>query len=92
MAAGDVVFARPAVDEVCALLAQDPVVVAFVDAQAVGGLAIVAVDQVGATLVGGFPNTLFFDRNGELVFTHQGVYEDQAALEADIRKYALGES
>jgi cytochrome c biogenesis protein CcmG, thiol:disulfide interchange protein DsbE len=49
-------------------------------------------NQVGATLVGGFPNTLFFDRNGELVFTHQGVYEDQAALEADIRKYALGES
>jgi cytochrome c biogenesis protein CcmG/thiol:disulfide interchange protein DsbE len=49
-------------------------------------------NRVGATLVGGFPNTLFFDRNGELVFTHQGVYEDQAALEADIRKYALGES
>ena len=49
-------------------------------------------NQVGATLVGGFPNTLFFDRNGELVYTHQGVYEDQAALEADIRKYALGES
>lgn len=49
-------------------------------------------NQVGATLVGGLPNTLFFDRDGELVFTHQGVYEDQAALEADIRKYALGES
>jgi cytochrome c biogenesis protein CcmG/thiol:disulfide interchange protein DsbE len=49
-------------------------------------------NEVGATLVGGFPNTLFFDRNGELVFTHQGVYQDQAALEADIRKYALGES
>jgi thiol-disulfide isomerase/thioredoxin len=49
-------------------------------------------NQVGATLVGGFPNTLFFDRNGELVYTHQGVYPDQATLEADIRKYALGES
>ncbi|MFN8111660.1 MAG: TlpA disulfide reductase family protein [Solirubrobacterales bacterium] len=48
--------------------------------------------EVGATLVGGFPNTLFFDRNGELIYTHQGVYPDQAALEADIRKYALGES
>jgi len=46
----------------------------------------------GATLVGGFPNTLFFDRSGELVYTHQGVYPDQAALEADISKYALGES
>jgi thiol-disulfide isomerase/thioredoxin len=49
-------------------------------------------NEVGATLVGGFPNTLYFDANGELVFTHQGVYEDQAALEADIRRYALGES
>lgn len=47
---------------------------------------------VGATLVGGLPNTLFFDRDGELVYTHQGVYEDGAALEADIREYALGES
>lgn len=45
----------------------------------------------GATLVGGLPNTLFFDPSGELVFTHQGVYPDQAALEADISKYALGE-
>ena len=46
----------------------------------------------GATLVGGLPNTLFFDSSGELVYTHQGVYPDQATLEADIRKYALGES
>ena len=49
-------------------------------------------NAVGATLVGGFPNTLFFDASGKLVYTHQGVYPDQAALEADIRKYALGES
>ena len=48
--------------------------------------------EIGATLVGVFPNTLFFDRGGELVYTHQGVYPDQATLEADIRKYALGES
>jgi len=48
--------------------------------------------KIGATLVGGFPNTLFFDRGGELVYTHQGVYPDQATLDADIRKYALGES
>jgi hypothetical protein len=49
-------------------------------------------DATGATLVGGLPNTLFFDPSGELVYTHQGVYPDQATLEADIRKYALGES
>jgi len=46
-------------------------------------------DRAGTTLVGGFPNTLFFDRDGELVYAHQGVYPDQEALEADIRKYAL---
>ena len=49
-------------------------------------------EATGATLVGGLPNTLFFDSSGELVFTHQGVYPDQATLDADIRKYALGES
>lgn len=49
-------------------------------------------NTVGATLVGGFPNTLFFNSAGELVYTHQGVYSDQAALEADIQKYALGAS
>lgn len=48
--------------------------------------------ETGASLIGAFPNTLFFDSNGELLYAHQGVYEDQAALEADIRKYALGES
>jgi len=42
--------------------------------------------------VGGLPNTLYFDADGELLFAHQGVYADEAALEADIRKYALGES
>jgi len=46
----------------------------------------------GATLVGGLPNTLFFDSEGKLVYTHQGVYSDQATLDADISKYALGES
>ena len=48
--------------------------------------------EVGATLVGGFPNTLFFDASGKLLYAHQGVYPDEATLEADIRKYALGES
>ncbi len=43
----------------------------------------------GANLIGAFPNTLFFNTDGELVFAHQGEYADQAALEADIQKYAL---
>ena len=49
-------------------------------------------NEVGATLVGGFPNTLYFDASGKLLYAHQGVYPDEATLEADIRKYALGES
>lgn len=49
-------------------------------------------NQTGANLIGAFPNTLFFDSSGELLYAHQGVYPDQATLEADIRKYALGES
>jgi hypothetical protein len=35
-----------------------------------------------------FPATAFFDRSGELVFTHQGQYADEAALAADINRYA----
>jgi thiol-disulfide isomerase/thioredoxin len=46
-------------------------------------------NTVGATFVGGLPNTLFFNVAGELVYAHQGVYADQAALDADIAKYAL---
>ena len=42
----------------------------------------------GESLIGQ-PNTLFYDRDGELVFTHRGPYTDEAALEADIQKYAL---
>lgn len=49
-------------------------------------------ETAGFASVGGLPNTLFYDADGELAFTHQGVYPDQAALEADIRKYALGAS
>lgn len=37
----------------------------------------------------GFPNTAFYDRSGELVFLHKGQYSDEAALEADVRRYAL---
>lgn len=43
--------------------------------------------EIKATL--GFPSTAFYDSSGELVYTHQGVYPDQAALLADIRRYAL---
>ncbi len=50
------------------------------------------IDAVGATTVGGLPNTLYFDRNGELVYTHQGPYTSEAQLDADIQKYAFGES
>jgi thiol-disulfide isomerase/thioredoxin len=46
-------------------------------------------NAVGTTFVGGLPNTLFFDAAGELAYAHQGVYADQAALDADIAKYAL---
>jgi thiol-disulfide isomerase/thioredoxin len=49
-------------------------------------------EVAGFASVGGLPNTLFFDAEGELLFAHQGVYADEAALEADISKYALGES
>jgi cytochrome c biogenesis protein CcmG/thiol:disulfide interchange protein DsbE len=38
-----------------------------------------------------FPQTLFFSRRGhnEYVFDHAGPYESAAALESDIRRYAL---
>lgn len=35
-----------------------------------------------------FPATAFFDRRGELAYTHAGVYEDEGALAADIERYA----
>lgn len=37
----------------------------------------------------GLPDTSFYDRSGELVFTKQGPYTDQADLVADIERYAL---
>lgn len=36
-----------------------------------------------------WPTTAFYNDEGELTFTHQGVYEDEDALEQDIRRYAL---
>lgn len=46
-------------------------------------------EWTGRTLVG-FPNTVFYDASGELVYAKQGGYADQGELAADIRKYALG--
>jgi cytochrome c biogenesis protein CcmG/thiol:disulfide interchange protein DsbE len=37
----------------------------------------------------GFPDTAFYDRDGKLVYLKQGQYANQAALAADIRRYAL---
>jgi thiol-disulfide isomerase/thioredoxin len=36
-----------------------------------------------------FPTTTFYDRSGELVYTKPGGYASEAALEDDIREYAL---
>lgn len=41
------------------------------------------------TALVGQPNTVFYDRDGELVFTHQGPYTSEEDLAADIEKYAL---
>jgi cytochrome c biogenesis protein CcmG, thiol:disulfide interchange protein DsbE len=37
-----------------------------------------------------FPTTTFYDRRGELVYTKPGGYASEAALEDDIREYAIG--
>jgi thiol-disulfide isomerase/thioredoxin len=44
------------------------------------------VQQEGA--IGGLPVTIFYDKNGKRMFTHQGGYKNDADLEADIRRYA----
>jgi cytochrome c biogenesis protein CcmG/thiol:disulfide interchange protein DsbE len=36
-----------------------------------------------------FPQTVFFNRQGKMVFDHAGPYETAAALEQDIRRYVL---
>jgi cytochrome c biogenesis protein CcmG/thiol:disulfide interchange protein DsbE len=38
----------------------------------------------------GTPSTVFYDAAGKQTFVHQGPYFQQADLEADIRRYALG--
>jgi thiol-disulfide isomerase/thioredoxin len=37
-----------------------------------------------------YPITVFYDRKGEIVFVHQGGYPNEAKLDEDIRRYALG--
>jgi cytochrome c biogenesis protein CcmG, thiol:disulfide interchange protein DsbE len=39
-----------------------------------------------------FPTTVFLDAKGKRQYIHQGYYASTAALEADIRRYALGQS
>jgi len=39
---------------------------------------------------GGLPDTAFYDDAGDLCYLKQGVYAEQADLEADVRRYALG--
>jgi thiol-disulfide isomerase/thioredoxin len=39
---------------------------------------------------GYYPQTLYLDRRGEVVFDHSGSYADVAALERDIKHYGLG--
>ena len=43
-------------------------------------------DSLGAV---GFPDTAFYDRDGELVYFKQGPYAEDSELEADVRRYAL---
>src|SRR3954447_10178486 len=35
-----------------------------------------------------FPTTIFFDKNGKLVYAHPGPYKNEKDLAADIRRYA----
>jgi cytochrome c biogenesis protein CcmG/thiol:disulfide interchange protein DsbE len=42
--------------------------------------------EIGAPVA--FPATAFYDSSGNLAYTHQGVYESEEELIADIRRYA----
>jgi thiol-disulfide isomerase/thioredoxin len=37
-----------------------------------------------------YPQTIYIDRQGKIVFDHAGPYLSASALETDIRRYALG--
>lgn len=36
----------------------------------------------------GLPTTVFYGRDGEVAYVHQGQYRDEAALVADVKRYA----
>jgi cytochrome c biogenesis protein CcmG/thiol:disulfide interchange protein DsbE len=36
----------------------------------------------------GLPTTAFYDRDGKVAYVHQGQYRDEAALVADVKRYA----
>jgi thiol-disulfide isomerase/thioredoxin len=36
-----------------------------------------------------FPQTVYYDRAGKMVYDHAGPYESAAALESDVQRYAL---
>jgi cytochrome c biogenesis protein CcmG, thiol:disulfide interchange protein DsbE len=36
----------------------------------------------------GLPTTVFYGRDGKVAYVHQGQYRDEAALAADVRRYA----
>ena len=43
-------------------------------------------DEIGGI---GFPNTAYYSPGGELLYVKQGGYRDEAAMEEDLRRYAL---
>ena len=42
------------------------------------------------TPIVGFPTTIYLDRRGEVIFTHQGQYSTPRQIAADVRRFALG--
>jgi cytochrome c biogenesis protein CcmG, thiol:disulfide interchange protein DsbE len=42
----------------------------------------------GLTSIVGFPTTIYLDRRGHVAFTHQGQYESEEQLAADVRRFA----
>ena len=42
------------------------------------------------TPIVGFPTTIYLDRRGHVVFTHQGQYSSIVELDGDVRRFALG--
>jgi cytochrome c biogenesis protein CcmG/thiol:disulfide interchange protein DsbE len=45
-------------------------------------------DQIGVRA--GLPTTVFYKRDGTIAIVHQGQYRDEAALVADVKRYAEG--